>query len=58
MDSRHPAGPDTDEARAGRAECLVGTFVVVAIDGLIELGLLLEEVAGRRLLEARLEKAG
>jgi hypothetical protein len=37
---------------------LVGTFVVVAIDELIELGLLLEEVAGRRLLEARLEKAG
>ena len=29
-----------------------GTFVVVAIDELIELGLLLEEVAGRRLLEA------
>jgi hypothetical protein len=27
-------------------------------DELIELGLLLEEVAGRRLLEARLEKAG
>jgi hypothetical protein len=44
--------------RALHVECLVGTFVVVAIDELIELGLLLEEVAGRRLLEARLEKAG
>jgi hypothetical protein len=44
--------------RALHVECLVGTFVVVAIDELIELGLPLEEVAGRRLLEARLEKAG
>ena len=43
--------------RALHVECLVRTFVV-AIDELIELGLPLEEVAGRRLLEARLEKAG
>jgi hypothetical protein len=44
--------------RASHVECLVGTFVVVATDELIELGQLLEEVAGRRSLEARLEKVG
>jgi hypothetical protein len=44
--------------RALHVESLVGTFVVVAIDELTKLRPLLEEVAGRRLLEARLEKAG